>query len=114
MRVERPKRTLCENAKGKTKLLTECCQMDCEGKHYKKKLLQQHVRPPEGGGGVITPPYQVITAQISAVSGRNGQCEVEGGMQPKKRRTSRSQFRHKDIEVYKLGTPSGEQKINKY
>lgn len=111
LRIERPKKIPCENAKRKTELLTDSDEMDSEGKHYKKKLLQQHVRPPEGGGGVTASPFPVIAAQMPSVNGKGGECEVEGGMQAKRRRTSRSQFRHKDIELYKLGSPSSECKI---
>lgn len=106
MRAVRPNKVLAENAKKKPKLLTDCCEMDCQGKHYKKKLLQQHVRPPEDGGGIAASPFSVSTAQTIAMSGKDGQCDAECAMQARKRRTSRSQYRHKDIEVYKLGATS--------
>lgn len=96
-------------------------------KHFKKKILEQHVRPPEvqQSNGVETEMCReqsnIASSRHSAAdqhddgvqkaaSGDGGSCpnNLKNNGLKKRKKTCRSQFRHKDIEVYKLGSSTGE------
>lgn len=129
------KLTACENVKNKRTTMA-----DAKGsrngfgsaKHFKKKILQQHVRPPEAEGNAngvdIRRDQPTQRKQLNEATQKNVSVEEKqgdafktvkqataksnsasyngntNGTRSIRKKNSRLQFRHKDIEIYKLGS----------
>lgn len=126
------KQVECEHAKKTKQTMTDEGEKSAIGgrngfgtaKHFKKKILQQHVRPPEvasnrvdvrGGQSSDAPAdaqnVGVQRGDLAELVAAKGNCMIPmpcnsdnaNGI-TKKKKPSRLQFRHKNIEVYKLGS----------